>query len=117
MTEVKMVTLDPETWARGFFHTNDRYLLGGHGKKCCMGFAALAFGATEDEIRHQYYWRDCKNTDLQGRDFYPSYGTRFHEVYGLNDCKDLTDEERVDQINATLERMGENFRFALGKSS
>lgn len=107
---MKTVVLDPETWMRGGGEGSG-YLLYGE-QKCCMGFAALDFGASRDEIDGMGVWADCPNTGLAKRDL-ATVGHRFHRLYEINDEREYEDAERVRLLNAELERLDEDFRFVL----
>lgn len=44
-------TVDRKRWLRGEGEPRSRLLRSSDGKMCCLGFACLAAGHTEDEIR------------------------------------------------------------------
>jgi hypothetical protein len=109
---VKTVVLNPETWIRGGVGFPMTLLLRADGKMCCMGFAALAMGVTEDEIMGRSIWGVCANPKLRDSD----KGGRLSKLYQINDTDYVAnDEERVRHLNAELERLGEDFRFELAK--
>ena len=113
-----IVELDREKWRRGKGSYESK-LLAGDGRMCCMGFAALAFGATPDQIMGLDTWGSCPVEALAARDTrVGNGGRRFAPAYEANDdqsygCDLEDDRRRVWKINGVLTRMGENFRFAL----
>lgn len=125
-----VIEIDPATWDRGGRFYNKPggplvTLLGvtgaAEGMKCCMGFAALALGATEDEIAGHGNWITCLNPRLSTADYIRDDSPRFSDVYKFNDDRYLTDAQRVDLINGALARIEEedglggvpSFRFRL----
>lgn len=86
-------------------------------RMCCMGFAAMAFGATRLEIMGRSTWSVCANRDLSSRDRDRSSSVQtiwFMGLYQINDDPGVPDDgTRVQLLNEELERLGEDFRFAL----
>lgn len=110
---MKIIELDPDTWIRGNVIKDDSCLLSPDGNKCCMGFAALAFGATDEDIAGADWWANCRMTALKERDA-GADAKRFRAVYMINDDDDYaSDTERIANLNKELESLGEDFRFAL----
>lgn len=111
MSEIKIVKIDPEKWDRGRGDPARVKLLGKHGM-CCMGFAALAFGADEGQIKNCPTWRVCRNETLAARDRQAAFDNA--GLYHANDDLGHEDAARVARLNQILEAMDENFRFELG---
>ena len=108
-----IVKLDPKTWDRGSLEPPVK-LLGRNGM-CCMGFAALARGAMEEEIEGFGTWSECKNETLSADDEFSFGVLRYAKVYSINDALGLSDKVRVKRLNAELEKVEADFRFELEK--
>lgn len=116
---LKKIVLDPVRWDRGGDERGgaDVYLLHPTTQKmCCMGFAALQFGVKKEEILKCPSFdespsivlqRLVRKYDLQG-------------LYELNDSytatREISDEERVANLNAEARKQKLPFRFVLKTS-
>lgn len=125
-----VVELDPEKWDRGA-QWSDVYLLGDENEEvprlCCMGFAALAFGATEEQIRGVQAWGASLLAGTPLHEFERIHRGACQALYCVNDkgthnpdsekSKVLSDEERVEALNEVCEEAGLGWRFALKATS
>lgn len=113
----------PRMWARGGDagpNEEGVFLLRPADKKmCCMGFAALFFGAKKEEIAEQTDWGTCTNEVLKEVDLPdPEDYQIFQPVYTRNDDfdsagKKIPDASRIRLINSELAAVKANFRFRL----
>jgi hypothetical protein len=109
-SEPMTVELDPARWDRNGGDKRDVYLLGEDGRMCCWGFACLALGATEDQIRGR---AEVSSVD-------PEFGGRVNlaEQYEINDgvlqdYADISDDERIRRLNEDAEAHHLPVRFVL----
>lgn len=122
-----VVELDPETWDRGM-QWDDVYLLGEKVPRlCCMGFAALAFGATEEQIKGAQSWGSSALAGTPLHEFERRKPGTCQALYCINDkgvrtngsdgavteSKNLSDAARVAALNEVCEEAGLGWRFAL----
>jgi len=118
MSDLVKVTVRRNKWLRGENYDVTRLLRPSDGKMCCLGFACLALGETEDSIldvshpvtvseRHQ---RSVGNlTSFINNDW--EHPKPVDEAMRINDLKDLDDKERETEITKLLAQVGLDMEF------
>lgn len=123
---IKTITLDPNIWLRG---SEDGSLLNvlpdGRRKQCCIGVACTVLGVPDAELGGKGMLEDIDQAAIpsefgnvihlrQGGDGDEWLVDSLDTVYSLNDSSIIqTDAERVEQINAELEKLKASIRFSL----
>lgn len=128
---MQIIELDPNVWMRGASGGVLLHKDHDQRRQCCIGIACTAFGVADEVLEAQGTVADV--TQDSGLAVVPEafkaiavievgeysdipYMTNdcLQPVYGINDDPDISDDaERVTLINAELERIGADFRFAL----
>lgn len=125
---IKKFTIDRNSWSRGI--PKDTCLLNANGM-CCLGFAALACGYSEDQIKGEERPEELVNNLLRrnkgkegfnlwfdgliersGSDCYPFNSTKICEdIIECNDSYDLSDEEREEELKNLFGKLGVEVDF------
>lgn len=117
------LTITRSEWYRGQVNS---MLLKSDGKKCCLGFYALALGATEDQIRGQFCPNDVAtevawpsgfvipplNTSIGGHvtTRYSNSGNACDLIF-INDHSTLTEKDREAQLTEEFAKIGVEVEF------
>jgi hypothetical protein len=109
METVLKFTVDRKRWLRGEGEQNSLLLRESDNKMCCLGFACLAAGHTEDEIRNVATPTGL-NRERGLRCLLPNYNSRaISWAMEWNDCPgdaSLTEEKREQVIAEKLAEIG-----------
>lgn len=109
METVLKFTVDRKRWLRGEGERNSLLLRAADDKMCCLGFACLAAGHTEGEIRGVATPTGITRS-RDGRCLLPSYGSsQISRAMEWNDCppyEDFTDVQREAYITDFLAQVG-----------
>lgn len=123
------VTVERRRWLRGEGSTPSRLLRSTDGKMCCLGFACLALGKTEDEIRDRKSPlsrnivtpddRIVENSRAPGFDTClieidhrgPQHRDETTKAMSVNDETGLDDPFREGRLTALLEPLGIDLVF------
>jgi len=120
------VIVDRKRWLRGEGATNSSLLRERDGKMCCLGFACLAAGHTEDEIRGRLIPSALAAPKVPGMEavkgFY-SYGItlsggarpiesdRMGEAMSINDNAYFMESVRESKLIAIFDDLGMELSF------
>lgn len=93
-------TIDRATWRRGGGRSNPGLLLDMEGRKCCLGFYAMACGADEEDIRNKgviggVTWKNVVQ----------------YEIARVNDNDELSDVVREKLVTEYFAAQGITVRF------
>jgi hypothetical protein len=105
MSEPKVLVIDRTIWLRGEGGSKSYLLREGDGKMCCLGFDAIEYGFTEEEI--EGFGEPCELEHLP-RDYRNSRcgGAGVTEAININDDPELSDAEREAQLIPLLKMIG-----------
>ncbi len=117
--------IDRSKWARGGIK-GDAKLLNSQGNMCCLGFACLAAGVPEDDIK----WQDVPGdlaSEYKSDDDIPDGLHSFlfqddetgswknnclvDDAVGVNDDTKINDEEREEKLKPILAKLGFDVEF------
>lgn len=113
----KSFTIDRSEWVTGRNldeRKNPSQLLNFNKKKCCVGFACLAAGLSEEEIdgveAPMGTWK------VKGLSGFDKLGNWKHEgiapeIYLVNDDSGLTDQEREEDVRDLFAKIGVEVKF------
>ena len=125
MDRTLRVEIKRSEWLRG---GGNSVLLDGAGKKCCVGFACLTAGLTEDKIRHSVRVDDLAAINYSGDDlpsiaglarpvqagtsdwFYVEKGIT-NKLYEINDDISMVESDREKVITNLGRLAGIEFSF------
>jgi hypothetical protein len=109
METVLKFTVDRKRWLRGEGERNSLLLRESDGKMCCLGFACLAAGHTESDIRGVATPTGI-SMERHGRCLLPSHSSRsISWAMEWNDCpvdKEFTEAKREALITEKLAEVG-----------
>lgn len=116
------VVIDRETWGRGNGHGYGT-LWKSDDTKCCLGFACLAVGLVKDDIYEESTPAEVNQamndsqigqlSDLLNVYDFNKYTDSdiSNNLMAVNDSKDITEEEREENIVDLGKKAGINFTF------
>lgn len=115
------LVIERAKWLRGEGGKASRLLRPKDGKMCCVGFAALALGHTEDEIRDRrcvvkHIYDEQLSGDAALAKFGPQWGGDatdgvLFRLYDINDAEHATDGEREGRVVALFAKVGVDVEF------
>lgn len=115
MKEIKVLVIDRDKWLRGANELDGQLLHRRTGLMCCLGFAALACGATQGEINgKQMPWnisdRVLNRIKPKMSWLFPSDKTgkrRLSTISGINDKKaHISETKREEKIKEKFAKHG-----------
>ncbi len=116
------VIVDRSRWYRGKGSVESRLRRSVDGQMCCLGFACLAAGHSEDDITEAATPLELRSSLLPGTEEYRAarkrlddgHGTAIGEAININDSRHITDEERERDLARILTQVGIDLEFVDG---
>ena len=108
------VVIDRQRWLRGEGNDSSYLLRRSDARMCCMGFACLADGATEDMITGQTTVHNLIRAN-EANEWRPTFkhgiANNLFSLYATNDQQDLDAGERESRIIAYGREVDIEFSF------